>query len=109
MNGPNDILPGIDTWKMDLEEGAVIEDMRHSHTQPFQEPLINVPDDIQRNIMVTSVDALLNWSRKSALWPVAFGLACCAIEMMAAGSSKYDLARYGMEVCLLYTSDAADE
>ena len=47
--------------------------------------------------MVTSVDALLNWSRKSALWPVAFGLACCAFEMMASAKSRFDISRFGME------------
>ena len=57
-----------------------------------------VDEDLNRNIMVTSVDALLNWSRKSAMWPVAFGLACCAFEMMARAMSRFDIARFGMEV-----------
>ena len=48
--------------------------------------------------MVTSVDALLNWGRKGALWPVAFGLACCAFEMMATAMGRFDIARFGMEV-----------
>ena len=43
-------------------------------------------------------DKAVRWSRTQSMWPVTFGLACCAIEMMAAGSAKYDLARYGMEV-----------
>ena len=85
------------TRKLDVEEGAVIEEMRHTHSKPYPEPLIQVPDDIQRNLMVTSVDALLNWGRKSALWPVAFGLACCAFEMMATAMSRFDIARFGME------------
>ena len=50
------------------------------------------------NIFTTSIDKAVRWSRTQSMWPVTFGLACCAIEMMAAGSSKYDLARYGMEV-----------
>ena len=50
------------------------------------------------NIFTTSLDKAVRWSRTQSMWPVTFGLACCAIEMMAAGSSKYDLARYGMEV-----------
>ena len=50
------------------------------------------------NVVVAKFDDLINWSRAGSPWYFQFGLACCAIEMMAAGSSKYDLARYGMEV-----------
>ena len=49
-------------------------------------------------ILVTTVDKLVQWSRRSAIWPVAFGLACCAIEMMAMGGGRYDIARFGAEV-----------
>ncbi|PIU44299.1 MAG: NADH-quinone oxidoreductase subunit B [Ignavibacteriales bacterium CG07_land_8_20_14_0_80_59_12] len=48
------------------------------------------------NIIITSVDSLLNWARLSSLWPMSFGLACCAIEMMATAASHYDLDRFGM-------------
>ena len=44
------------------------------------------------------MEKLVNWTRKSSLWPATFGLACCAIEMMASGAGRYDLARFGMEV-----------
>ena len=47
--------------------------------------------------LTTRVDAVVNWSRRNSLWPMPLGTACCAIEMMAAASSKYDLARFGME------------
>ncbi len=50
----------------------------------------------QENILTTSLDYLVNWARKSALWPMTFGLACCAIEMMAAGASRYDFDRFGI-------------
>jgi NADH-quinone oxidoreductase subunit B len=50
------------------------------------------------NILTTSVDWMINWARKSALWPLTFGLACCAIEMMVATMSRYDMARFGAEV-----------
>jgi NADH-quinone oxidoreductase subunit B len=48
--------------------------------------------------LVTTADRLVQWSRRSAIWPVAFGLACCAIEMMAMSASRYDIARFGAEV-----------
>jgi NADH-quinone oxidoreductase subunit B len=48
------------------------------------------------NIIITTVDNLFNWGRSSALWPMTFGLACCAIEMMAAGASRFDWDRFGM-------------
>ncbi len=48
------------------------------------------------NIVVTTVDSLFNWARASALWPMTFGLACCAIEMMATGASRFDWERFGL-------------
>ena len=53
-----------------------------------------VPD----GILTTTVEKMVNWARRSSLWPVTFGLACCAIEMMATSAARYDLARFGAEV-----------
>ena len=50
------------------------------------------------NIVVTSIDSVINWSRANSLWPLVFGTSCCAIEMMATGASKHDWARFGTEV-----------
>ena len=86
------------TRELDQVEGDAINQLKAMSTEPFPEPLLQVDEDLKRNIMVTSVDALLNWSRKSAMWPVAFGLACCAFEMMASAMSRFDIARFGMEV-----------
>lgn len=47
--------------------------------------------------LTTRVDYIVNWSRRNSMWPMGFGTACCAIEMMASASSKYDMARFGME------------
>jgi len=53
---------------------------------------------IEHNFLTARVEDLVNWSRARSLWPATFGLACCAIEMMATGAGHYDMARYGMEV-----------
>jgi NADH-quinone oxidoreductase subunit B len=52
----------------------------------------------EENVFITSLDWVMNWARSSSPWPLSFGLACCAIEMMATGASRYDLARFGAEV-----------
>ena len=53
---------------------------------------------IEGNVIITKVDAAMNWMRKNSMWPMPMGLACCAIEMMAAACSRFDLSRFGMEV-----------
>jgi NADH-quinone oxidoreductase subunit B len=50
------------------------------------------------NVLTTTLETMVNWARKSSLWPMPFGLACCAIEMMATVAPRYDLARFGAEV-----------
>lgn len=57
-----------------------------------------IPAELQDNLAVTSLSKIYNWSRRSSMWPMLFGLACCAIEMIATAASRYDLARFGMEV-----------
>ena len=63
---------------------------------------VPVPDELADNVLITSVTKLLdpvyNWSRRNSLWPLGFGLACCAIEMICTAASRYDLSRFGMEV-----------
>ncbi len=86
------------TWELDRSEGAHVNELKATHTEAIAGPAIGVPEDLKRNLAVTSVDALLNWSRKSAVWPLTFGLACCAFEMIASAMSRFDIARFGMEV-----------
>src|ERR1051325_7276785 len=59
---------------------------------------MGIEEKLPSGVLLTSVEKLVNWTRKSSFWPATFGLACCAIEMMASGAARYDLARFGMEV-----------
>ena len=54
-----------------------------------------IEEKFEENVIITSLDLAVNWARQSSLWPMTFGLACCAIEMMAAGASRFDLDRFG--------------
>jgi NADH-quinone oxidoreductase subunit B len=83
--------------EQDKKEGAQINALIHaSPRQIVDDPLV-VPDDLQRNLVVTSVDALVSWGRKNAMWPVTFGLACCSFEMISSAMTRFDIARFGME------------
>jgi NADH-quinone oxidoreductase subunit B len=53
---------------------------------------------IEGDLVVTRLDAAINWFRKNSIWPMPMGLACCAIELMASGASRYDISRFGSEV-----------
>lgn len=57
-----------------------------------------IDEKLDKNAIVTSIDAVANWARASSLWPMTFGLACCAIEFMATAASNYDLDRFGAGV-----------
>ncbi len=57
-----------------------------------------IENRFEPNILITSYDTVINWARRGSVWPLQFGLACCAIEMMAAMDPRYDLSRFGMEV-----------
>ena len=51
-----------------------------------------------QGVVLTALDSAVNWMRKNSIWPLTFGLACCAIEMMSMGASRFDIARFGAEV-----------
>src|SRR5579863_5311126 len=71
----------------------------YSNFRISQRRLMGVLDQrFEKNFMISSVDYVFNWARKSALWPLSFGLACCAVEMIASTTSRFDIARFGAEV-----------
>ena len=69
-----------------------------SDDKEFNSPGYDIPEELNDAVKITTLDRLYNWGRRSSVWPMMFGLACCAIEMIAAQASRYDMARFGMEV-----------
>lgn len=61
-------------------------------------PGYEIPPELRHQVTITTLERIYNWGRANSLWPMMFGLACCVIEMIATAASRYDLARFGMEV-----------
>lgn len=63
-----------------------------------QQRSLGYDSKVEGDVIVTKADAVINWIRKHSVWPMPMGLACCAIELMAVGASRFDISRFGMEV-----------
>jgi len=72
--------------------------MAQTDLSTLQDTEFPVPAELQANIAITSLDKIYNWSRRSSMWPLLFGLACCAIEMIGTAASRFDFSRFGFEV-----------
>ena len=83
---------------LDREEGQTIESLKASSEQPLPDPDRWLQEELKRNVLLASLDALLNWGRRYSVWPVNFGLACCAFEMIATAAPRFDISRFGMEL-----------
>jgi len=84
--------------ELDRAEGEQIEALKAHSQQPIPDPDKWLDEELRRNILLTSVDAILNWARRSSLWPAICFPACCAFELIAANASRFDLSRFGMEI-----------
>lgn len=84
--------------ELDRAEGQIINQSMEQWRQPLLDPMEWLEGEVPRGILVTSIDMLINWGRRSSIWPVTFGLACCAMEMIATAASRFDISRFGMEV-----------
>ncbi|GAB4510325.1 MAG: hypothetical protein OHK0046_06930 [Anaerolineae bacterium] len=72
--------------------------MSELQLQELHDTEFPLPAEMQGNVAITSLSKIYNWSRRSSMWPLLFGLACCAIEMIGTASSRFDFSRFGMEV-----------
>jgi len=84
--------------ELDEVEGKAIEALKARSQQPIPDPDEWLDEELKRNILLTSVDAMLDWARRSSLWPVVCFPACCAFEFITTAASRFDISRFGMEI-----------
>ena len=90
--------PTYSAQEVDRREADGIEALKKASQQVIPDRDQWLDEEIHRNILMTSVDAVINWARKSSVWPVVCFPACCAVEFMAVQSSRFDMSRFGMEI-----------
>ena len=84
--------------EIDIAEGLKIKSLIEASQQPIPDPDKWLDEEIRRNVLITTVDYVLDWARSRSLFPLMFGLACCAFEMIGAAASRFDIARFGMDI-----------
>jgi len=93
------IKPAVTTpQEADIAEGKLINSFIENCTTPFPDPDKWLDEEIHRNILLTTVDAAVAWARQRSIFPLIFGTACCAFEMIAASGPRFDLPRFGMDI-----------
>lgn len=90
--------PSFYTHELDIREGEKINQLKAASAESIPDDIEWLGQALKRNVLLTTVDLFLNWARSFSLWPVVSFPACCAFEFMAASSSRFDIARFGMEV-----------
>ncbi len=84
--------------ELDQVEGEVIEELKAGAQQPIADPDKWLDEELQRNILTTTMDTVINWGRRSSLWPAICFPACCAFEFISVMGPRFDLSRFGMEI-----------
>ena len=84
--------------EIDRAEGEAIEALKAGSQQPIADPDRWLDEELHRNVLLTTMDAVINWARRSSLWPAVSFPACCAFEFITAEASRFDLSRFGMEI-----------
>jgi len=84
--------------ELDQAEGEAIEALKIHSQQPIPDPDRWLDEELRRNILLTTVDTVINWARRSSLWPAVCFPACCAFEFITTAASRFDISRFGMEI-----------
>jgi len=84
--------------ELDKKEGKAINELIARSQETIPDPDEWLDEEIKRNILLTSVDAILDWARRSSMWPVFCFPACCAFEFITTAASRFDISRFGMEI-----------
>jgi NADH-quinone oxidoreductase subunit B len=84
--------------ELDQSESKVIEELKASATEPLADPDAWLGEELSQNLLLTTADWLINWGRRSSLWPVICFPACCAFEFISVMGPRFDMSRFGMEI-----------
>jgi NADH-quinone oxidoreductase subunit B len=84
--------------EVDIAEGLKINSLMAASQQPLPDPDRWLDEELSRNILITTVDYVVDWARSRSIFPLMFGLACCAFEMIGTAASRFDIARFGMDI-----------
>ena len=89
-------LPSL--HESDVAEGLRISSLMEASQRPIPDPDRWLEGELSRNVLLTTVDYVLDWARSRSIFPLMFGLACCAFEMIGSAASRVDIARFGMDI-----------
>jgi NADH-quinone oxidoreductase subunit B len=84
--------------EVDIAEGLKINSLMAASQQPIPDPDRWLDEELSRNVLITTVDYVVDWARSRSIFPLMFGLACCAFEMIGTAASRFDIARFGMDI-----------
>jgi NADH-quinone oxidoreductase subunit B len=88
----------VPSYEIDIAEAARINQLKDSAQYPIVSGEDWLDEEIKRSVLTTSVDYVLDWARSRSIFPLMFGLACCAFEMIGTACSRFDISRWGMDI-----------
>lgn len=88
----------VNPYELDIAEALRVARLRESSQQAIPDPDSWLDEELRRSVVLTSVDYVLDWARSRSIFPLMFGLACCAFEMIGTACSRFDISRFGMDI-----------